>query len=431
MSNIELYLVLFIICLLLSAFFSSSETAFVALQRIRIEHLIENNVKGAKRVARMIERPEKLLSTILLGNNFVNVAAAALGTAIAIELWKEQGVLIATIGITILLLIFAETTPKTMAAQHAERISLLFARPLELISWLFTPFVIVLSWIASGFTKIVGGTPTPRSLASPEEIRTMISVGHKEGTVEKHEAEMLHKVFEFGDRPVREVMIPRPEVVAIEQGSKITDFLTLYAESPLSRFPVYQENMDNVIGILSVKDVLMAQAKGTINDESTIDDLARPAYFAPETKRINELFAEMRDKNFRMCVVVDEYGGTAGIVSLSRLVEEIVGEVGDELAEVEKDFEIINEYTFQIDGGMRIDEANEEMELELPEGDYETVAGFVLHLLGHIPKPNEQLRYKGLKLVITEMRGLKIEKILLTKEKTGGTSQESPADTKR
>jgi len=422
MSNIELYLVLFILCLLLSAFFSSSETAFISLQRIRMEHMVESNVKGAKRVARMIERPEKLLSTILLGNNFVNVAAAALGTTIAIELWGRQGVLIATIVVTVLLLIFAETTPKTIATQHPERLSLIFARPIELISWLLTPFVIALSWIASGFTKIVGGTPVPRSLASPEEIRTMISVGHKEGTVEEAEAEMLHKVFDFGDRPVREVMVPRPEVVAIEQGSKIADFLALYAESPLSRFPVYQENMDNVVGILSVKDVLMAQAKGTITGESTIDDLVRPAYFAPETKRINELFAEMRDKNYRMCVVVDEFGGTAGISSLTRLVEEIVGPVGDELAEVEKEYEVINEYTFQIDGSMRIEEVNEEMGLELPEGDYETVAGFVLHLLGHIPKTNEQLRYKGLKLVITEMRGLKIEKILLTKEKTGTVS---------
>ena len=431
MPNIELYLVLFIICLLLSAFFSSSETAFVALQRIRMEHLIENNVKGAKRVARMIQRPEKLLSTILLGNNFVNVAAAALGTVIAVELWGQRwGVLIATVAVTILILIFAETTPKTIATQHAERLSLIFARPIELISWLFIPFVIALSWIASGFTKLVGGTPVSRSLASPEEIRTMISVGHKEGTVEEHEAEMLHKVFEFGDRPVNEVMVPRLEVVAIEQGSKLSDFLTLYAESPLSRFPVYQENMDNVVGILSVKDVLMAQAKGTISDETTIDDLVRPAYFAPETKRINELFVEMRDKNYRMCVVVDEYGGTAGIVSLSRLVEEIVGPVGDELAEVEKEYEVINEYTFQIDGSMRIEEVNEEMGLELPEGDYDTVAGFVLHLLGHIPKPNEQLRYKGLKLVITEMRGLKIEKILLTKEKTGSASTPSSAEAK-
>jgi len=420
-DDIELYLVLFVVCLLLSAFFSSSETAFISLQRIRMRHMVENNVRGAGRVARMLEQPEKLLSTILLGNNFVNVAAAALGTAIAIELWGERGVLIATIGVTVFLLIFAETTPKTFATQHPERLSLIFARPIELIAWLLTPFVITLSWIAFGFTRMIGGRPVPRSLASEEEIRTMISVGHKEGTVEEAEAEMLHKVFEFGDRPVREVMVPRLEVVAIEQGSKVADFLTLYTEYPLSRFPVYQENMDNVVGILSVKDVLMAQARGTITTKSTIDELVRPAYFAPETKRINELFAEMRDNNYRMCVVVDEFGGTAGIASLTRLVEEIVGPVGDELAEIEKEYEVINEYTFQIDGSMRIEEANEEMELELPEGDYETVAGFVLHLLGHIPKLNEQLRYKGLKLAITEMRGLKIEKILLTKEKQTGS----------
>ncbi len=417
MSTIDIYLVLFFLCLVLSAFFSGSETAFIAIQRFRMESMVQNRVKGARRVSRMIGRPEKLLSTILLGNNFVNVAAAALGTAIAIELWGERGVLFATIAVTFILLVFAETTPKTIATRHAERLALLFARPIEMFAWLFTPFVIVLSWIASGFTRMVGGHLVPRSLASEEEIRTMISVGHKEGTVEEAEAEMLHKVFEFGDRPVREVMIPRPDVVSIEEGSRISDFLTLYAESPLSRFPVYQENMDNVVGILSVKDVLMAQAKGAITGRSLIDELVRPAYFAPETKPINELFAEMRDKNFRMCVVVDEFGGTAGIVSLTRLVEEIVGPVGDELAEVEKEYEVINEYTFQIDGGMRIEEVNEEMGLDLPEGDYETVAGFVLHLLGHIPKPNEQLRYRGMKLVITEMRGLKIDKILLTKEK--------------
>ncbi len=418
MSGVEtLYLVFLFVCLLLSAFFSTSETAFIALQRIRVEHLVETKVRGAKRVARMIERPEKLLSTILLGNNFVNTAAAALATILAISVWgQERGVLFATIGVTIILLIFCETTPKTIATQHAERLSLALARPIEVISWLFTPFVIVLSWIASRFSKLAGGAPVPRSLASEEEIRTMITVGHKEGTVEEAEAEMLHKVFDFGNRPVREVMVPRPEVICIEQGSKMADFLTLYAESPLSRFPVYQDNMDNVVGILSVKDVLMAQAKGTINNQSVINDLVRPAYFTPETKPISELFTEMRDKNYRMTVVVDEYGGTAGIVSLSRLVEEIVGPVGDELAAVEKEYEVINEYTFQIDGSMRIEEVNEEMGLELPEGEYETVAGFVLDLLGRIPKPGEQLRYKGLKLVITEMRGVKIEKILLTKE---------------
>ncbi len=420
MSGIEiLYLVLIFVFLLLSAFFSSSETAFISLQRVRVEHLVNTKVTGAKRVAKMIERPEKLLSTILLGNNFFNTAAAALATVLAVSFWgQQQGVLIATIGITIVLLIFCETTPKTIAIQHAERLSLILARPIQVISWLFTPFVVVLSWIASGFTRMLGGTPVPRSLVSKEEIRTMISVGHREGTVEEDEAEMLHKVFDFGNRPVREAMVPRPEVVCIEQGSKLADFLSLYAKSPLSRFPVYQENMDNVVGILSVKDVLMAQAKGTIDNQSVIDDLIRPAYFTPETKRISELFTEMRDKNYRMAVVIDEFGGTAGIVSLSRLMEEIVGPVGDELAAVEKEYEVINEYTFQIDGGMRIEEANEEMDLGLPSGEYETVAGFVLNLLGHIPKPGEQLRYKDLKLVITKMRGVKIEEILLTKEKS-------------
>jgi putative hemolysin len=424
MSGIEtLYLVLLIVCLFLSAFFSGSETAFISLQKIRVQHLVDTKVRGAKRVAKMMEQPEKFLSTVLLGNNLVNTAAAALATFLAIRLWGEQwGVLIATIVITILLLIFCETTPKTIANRHAERLSLTSVGLIEAISWLFTPFVVALSWIASGFSKLFGGTPVPKSLASEEEIRTMISVGHKEGTVEKEEATMLHKVFDFGNRPVSEVVVPRTEVVWVEKGTKLSDFLKLYAESPLSRFPVYEDNMDNVVGILSVKDIVMAQAKGNISDESLIDDLIRPAYFAPETKRISELFAEMRDKNYRMTVVVDEFGGTAGIVSLSRLVEEIVGPVGDELAAIEKEYEPINEYTFSIDGGMRIEEANEEMDLDLPEGEYETVAGFVLDLLGHIPKEGERLKYKKLKIVITEMRGMKIEKIRLIKERHAETA---------
>jgi len=425
MGGTELiYLILIIVFIGLSAFFSSSETAFLALQKVRLEHLASTGVKGARRVAGMVEKPEKLLSAILLGNNLVNTAAAALVTALAVSTWGEQGILIATAIITVVILIFAETTPKTFAAQHPERIAMSFVRPLGLVSWVFTPFVAALSWIASGFAGIFGKTPAEKTLASPQEIRTMISVGHKEGTVEEHEARLLHKVFEFGDRPVHEVMVPRPEVIAITQGSKLSDLLALYADNPMSRFPVYQENMDNVVGVVSVKDMLMALAKGTASEESTIDDLVRPPCFAPETKHIDELFTEMRDENYRMAVVVDEYGGTAGIVTLTRLVEEIVGEVGDELAGVEKDYEIINEYTFQIDGSMRIDEVNEEMELGLPEGeDYETVAGFILSLLGHIPRSHEQLRYKGLKMVITEMKGLKIEEILLTKERQAAAAQ--------
>jgi putative hemolysin len=419
MPNLELYIALLVICLALSAFFSGSETAFISLQRFRLEYLVSTGVKNAKKVARLIEKPEKFLSVVLFGNTLVNAAAAALATAIAVHYWGEQnGIIFATIGLTVILLIFCEATPKTLAARHAERLSMLLHRPIRLVSWLFTPFVIALSWLASAFTRIVGGTLVPRSIISDDEIRTMISVGHKEGTVEDAEAKMLHKVFDFGDRPVHEIMVPRLEVFALQEGSTISDFLKLYIESPISRYLVYKENMDNVVGILSVKDVLMARAKGIITGESTIDDLVRPAYFTPETNLINKLFFDMRDNNYRMAVVIDEYGGTAGIVSLSRLVEEIVGQVGDEMAGIEKDYEIINENTFQIDGGMRVSEANEEMELKLPEGeDYETVAGFILNLLGHIPRRNEQLRYHGLKIVITEMKGQKIEKILLTNER--------------
>jgi putative hemolysin len=424
MSGHELtYIILIIVFIALTAFFCSSETAFLSLQKVRLEHLVSTGLKSARRVARMIEKPEKMLSVVLLGINICNTAAAALVTALSVYWWGDTlgsngAVLIATVIVTVVILIFAETTPKTFATRHSERMSLWFVRPLEWVSWVFTPFVSALCWIASGFARMTGSPQESSTLASPEEIRAMIAVGRKEGTVEPQEARLLHKVFEFGDRPVNEVMVPRPDVVAIIQGSKLSDLLTLYTEKPMSRFPVYKENMDNVIGVLSVKDVLMALARGTVTEDNTIDELTRPAYFAPESKHIDELFAEMRDENFRLSVVVDEYGGTAGIVTLSRLVEEIVGEVGDELAGVEKDYEKINDYTFQVDGSMRIDEVNEAMQLDLPESeDYETIAGFILSLLGHIPRRREQMRYEKLKMVITEMKGHKIEKIVLTKDR--------------
>jgi putative hemolysin len=417
------YLILFVICLVLSAFFCSAETAFIGMQKLRLQHLLNTGHPNAKIVAKIMEKPEKFLATVLLGINFFETASATLGTIIAVSLWGENlGAAIATIVITILTLVLVEFIPKSLAVRYGERIALSYARPIELIGVALYPFVYLLNHIGIRFTKFFGRSDEAKLTFSYEDFRTMISVGHKEGAVEKEEAEMLHKVFEFGNSPVSEVMVPRTEVVWVKKGTKLADFLRLYKKSPLSRFPVFEDNRDNVVGILSVKDMLMAQAKGTISDEGVIDDLIRPAYFAPETKRISELFTEMRDKNYRMTVVVDEFGGTAGIVSLSRLMEEIVGPVGDELAAIEKEYETINEYTFQIEGGMRIEEANEEMGLELPTGDYETVAGLVLHLLGRIPKQGEQLRYKGMKIIITEMRGKKIEKILVTKERHATTA---------
>lgn len=410
-----LYLVLLFLCLVASAFFSSAETAFVSLPKTRVKHMVSTGVTGAERVARMTDRPERLLATVLLCNNFVNVAAAALGTAVAVSIWEGNvGILIATIGVTILLLIFAEVTPKTFAIRHPERLALLYVYPLEAITMIIYPVAAGLGWLGSVLTG--GRARVPKSLVSEEEIRSMISVGREEGTVEEAEAEMLHNVFDFGDRSVREVMTPRPEVAWIEEGIKLADFLAIYGESPHTRFPVYQDSIDNVVGILSIKDVLMAQAKGSLDKESVIDELVRPVHFVPETKRIAQLFTEMQSQGYHMVVVVDEYGVTSGIVTMEQLVGEIVGRLGDELTTEAKDFEFIDEQTVQIDGSMRVEDANEELGLGLPQGDYDTVAGFVLGLLGYIPKEGDHLRYSGLKLVITEMRGLKIEKILVTKE---------------
>ncbi len=417
-AALYLYLALLVVCVCLFAFFNSAETAFISLEKYRVQTMINDRVKGAKRVAGLLEKPERLLSTILTGQNLMSTAATALGTVLAVSLWgEEQGVLWATIILTIVLLVFGEATPKTIAVHHRERLSLLLGRPIEILSWIFKPIVAVLGWVANIFTRLLGSKPLPGSLVRPEDIESMIAVGRRQGTVEKAEAKLLRNVFEFGDRPVREVIVPRPEVISVPKGATLTEFLAVYAENPMSRFPVYEENMDNVVGILSIKDILMAYAKDGISPQTPIDELIRPAYFAPETKRISDLFHEMRDKNFRMSVIIDEHGGTAGIVSLSRLMEEIVGPVGDEYSAAEKEFEPINENTFQVDGGMRIDEINTELKLDLPEGDYETIAGFILQRLGRFPKQGQQLKHGNLKFVVTKMKGMKIEEVLITKEK--------------
>jgi putative hemolysin len=240
-------------------------------------------------------------------------------------------------------------------------------------------------------------------------------VGESEGVVEQDEAKMLHKIFEFTDRPVSKVMIPRTEIAWVERGMKLGNFLDIYAQKPYSRFPVYEDNTDNVVGILSAKDVLKKLSDDPASKEVVIEDLMRSVYFVPESKHLGELLTEMRNGGYHAVLVVDEFGGIAGMVTLGQLTEEIVGDFGDELTE-EKDFVVTGDNTFQLDGGFRVEEANEELELDLPIGDYETIAGFILNHLGRIPKQGEQLKYKNLKFVITEMRGMKIEKIMVTRE---------------
>ncbi len=412
-----LYLILVLFCILFSAFFSSSETAFISLQRIRLKHLESKGVGGADQVAKIIEKPEKFLSTVVLGNNFVNTAAAALATAIAISLWEvEMAVLVATLAITAILLLLGEIIPKTIAAQHSERVALFYVTPIRLLSWLLSPAVVVLVWIGTRFSRLIGGVPVSRTLVTEEEIRTMISVGEEEGVVEVSEAKMLHKVFEFSDHPVHEAMTPRIDVDWVEKGTGFADFLKVYSQSPHSRFPVYEGSPDKVVGVISIKDVLIAQAEGKLDKETSLDSLIRATIFVPESKRVGKLFAEMQITGNQMAVVVDEFGGIDGIVTMEQLLEQVVGQFGDELARRAKEFQAVDEHTYDVDGSMRIEEINEELSLNLPTGDYETIAGLVLNRLGHIPKEGEQLRCDDLRLVVKEMRELRIEKLRVIKE---------------
>jgi putative hemolysin len=412
-----LFLILFLVSLAAAAFFCSAETAFIGMQRLHLKHLVRINHPRAAIVARILEKPEKFLATVLLCINFFETAVATLGTVMAISLWEENlGVAIATIVITILTLIFAELIPKSLAARYGEKIALAYARPIEFISTVLYPFVYVLNHIGIRFTRMAG-EGTERPTISEEEFQTAIAVGEAEGVWEEQEAEMLHNAFEFADRPVSEVMQPRTEVTWLRQGTTLADFLEIYKQYPFSRFPVYKGTRDNVVGVLSVKDVLMAHAKNLLKPDSPIDELVRPVHFVPETKRLGELLAEMRDNNYHMVAVVDEYGGVAGIAALEQLTQEIMGVIGDELAGKEKDFVPIDAHTCEVDGGVRVEEANEELDLDLPTGDYETVAGFILSHLGRIPKQGEHLKYKDLKITIAEMQGRKIEKIQITREK--------------
>ena len=422
-------LILSLVFLVFSAFFSSSEAAFLSLQRNRITHLVTTGVPGAKRVAAMIGEPERLLSTILLGNNLVNVAFAALVTAVLVSrLGEGRGVLVATAVGTALLLIFGEIIPKTVAVRNAERVAFIYAGPLKWTETTMLPLVLVLQWASRHISSLFGGAAV-RGTVTEGELRSLIDIGEAEGTFESTEAEMLENVFRFGDRQVREVMTPRPEIISIARGATLREFLDIYATDSHTRFPVYRDTMDNVIGIVSAKDILKAMSTRGINYDDSITDVFRDALFVPETKRIAELFDELRQSGNQMAFAVDEFGGLAGLVTLKRLSEEVVGPVGEEGIGPEEEYEPIGENTFQVEGGMGIDEVNEEMGVGLPEGNFETIAGFALDVLGHIPVEGEQFEYGSLKLEITQMRDLKIEMIKVTKTQTTEGGEPVETDT--
>ena len=424
-----LSLILIGVFLVFSAFFSSSEAAFLSLQRTRIAYLVSTGIPGAKRVADMIGQPERLLSTILLGNNLMNVAFTSVVTVSAIEFVGEsnrgQGVAIATAVSTVALLLAGEIVPKTIAVRNSERVAFLYAQPLKWTEYLLLPFVVFLQWITRGLNAMLGGSE-PESSITEGEFRSLIDIGESEGTFKPSEAEMLEKVFQFGDRHVREVMTPRIEMVSINEGSNFREFLDIYAQNTHTRFPVFTDTVDDITGVISAKDLLNKMANEGVDYNASATDVQREAYFVPETKRISELFDELRQSGHQMAIVIDEFGGVAGLVTLKRLLEVVVGPVGEEGEAPEEEFRAIDENTFHVEGGMSIQEANQELEIELPEGEFETIAGFVLETLGHIPALNEEFEHENLKFEIIDMQGLRIEEIKITKSETleGGESGE-------
>jgi putative hemolysin len=404
------------IFLVLSAFFSGSEAALLSVQRVRIRHMASHGIAGASRVARMIDRPGQLLPPILLGNNLVNTAAAAVSTSIALTLIEDAGraVLAATAAVTVVLLVFGETIPKTVATRRAERFAIAVSLPIQLISVLLRPVSIVLERLADSVARLFGGTTERESLITEEEIKMVVSMGGEVGAVEPGEADMIRRLLELGERRASEVMTPRPEIVWVDQGTSVRDFLGVYGEHSHTRFPVRGTGGGDVVGLVSVKDVLRQVAAGAAFETPATNLLHEP-FFVPETKPGYELLQEMQAGGHQVALIADEFGELAGLVTLKRLVEGIVGPTAGTDEPADQDFVAIGEDDFDVDAGMSIADANDRMDLALPAGDYETVAGLVMDRLGRIPEAGDVVVLGTRRLQVAEMRGLRVVRVTVTR----------------
>ena len=383
-------------------------------------HLVRSGRPGADRVSHIIQRPERFLATVLLGNNLVNTAAAALATVLALSLIanKSLAVLAATAGVTTLLLLFGETVPKNIAWRRSERVAFAVSRPVRLVELALSPVVSLLQLFSTLTNRALGiSAVTPQ--IGEEEIRMMIAAGAQTGTVDPGEAALLEKVFRFGDRQMREIMTPRPEIVWIQQGDSLEEFLAIYSEHTHSRFPVYDGSMENVVGILSVKDVLAAMHETKTDLDASVTGTIRPAFFVPETKSVSETFDVMRERGHGVVLTVDEFGGIAGLATLKQMMAVIVGQAGEEGSAPEETVTVLGRDAFRMDAGLAISDINEELSLGIPEGDYQTLAGFILDRLGSIPEVGDVMEFGDLRITIKAMERVKIEEVELRRINTG------------
>ena len=412
-SNLTIEFIILAVLIFLSGFFSSSETALVSLNKIKIRQMVDDGVENASLVSKLISKPNKLLGAILIGNNIVNIAASSIATSIAIEIYGSKGIGISTGIMTLLVLIFGEITPKSLAAENAEKTSLKVSKPINIITIILSPFVYILTRVTNVLIRMLGGsTSKTEPLITQDELKTIVSVSREEGVLETDESKMIYNVFDFGDSHAKDIMTPRIDMVALNVEVPYSDLIELFKEETFSRIPIYENDIDDIIGLLHVKDLIFYMNN---KDPFDIKDYLRPVLFTYEFKPIQELFREMRDKNYPTAIVLDEYGGTAGMVTTEDLVEEIVGEITDEYDEEEEELLILGENEFLVDGSIRIDLLNELIGTDIESKEFDSMGGFVTGLFGRFPEEKESIEYKNLKFIIEELGKNRIEKMRILK----------------
>ncbi|WP_070000800.1 hemolysin family protein [Cellulosilyticum sp. I15G10I2] len=419
-TQLLIQITILIILLGFSAFFSASETALMSISKIDVRHMVEQDIKGAKLLSRLLEDPNKMLGAILVGNNLVNIAASSLATVIAIDLFKDTasglGIGIATGVMTLLILVFGEITPKSLSNAHAHEVAILVSKPILLLVFLTNPIVKILMGTTHFIIKLFGGNADEsKPFITADELRTIVTVSHEEGVLEDEEKKMIYNVFDFGDSYAKDVMIPRTDMIAININDTYEDILNLYKEEHFSRMPVYEESQDNIIGILYIKDLIIQSFDP---NHFKVNAFLREVYFVHEYKRIDELFKEMRAQKIGIAIVLDEYGGTSGLVTMEDLIEEIVGDIDDEYDITEDDIIQIDDGEYLVDATCRISEVNEYLSLDITSQEFDSIGGFIIGLLDRFPTEGEQVIYQTTTFIVEETSNNRINKlrIFLKKE---------------
>ena len=404
-------LVFIIILLLLSAFFSSAETAFTTVNRIKIRSLIESGSKRAMTVDRIIENKGKMLSAILIGNNIVNLSASTLTTSLVISLWGNYATGIATGILTILVLIFGEISPKTAATLYADTFALAYAPVIRGLMTVLTPVIYIIDKLAGIVLKLLGLDQKNMNQAiTEEELRTFVDVSHEDGVIEQEEKEIINNLFDFGESKVKDIMIPRIDMSLIDVESEYLDVINIYKETKYSRFPVYEDNPDNVVGVLNIKDLITAPTGQAFNLKS----IMRKPYFVYEQKNTSELFREMQKSSISIAIVIDEYGTSVGMVTTEDLLEEIVGDIRDEYdQDEEEEFKQLASHVYRIDAAYKLDDINSEIGCHLESDDNDSIGGYIIEKLARFPKTGDHFTIDNLEFIIEKASKARIDSILM------------------